>query len=226
MHSRKICVSLGQPTMPQALEASLRIFGADVIEVRLDYIDVPEIDPFVESLATDLLFTCRPTWEGGLFAGTEEDRLALLAEAVRAGAAYIDLELRSAEESHQYLRTYLAERETELILSYHDFESTATLAKLTGIIDQMQDAGADIGKLITTANSAADVVRVFQVLEYAAKKGLPLIAFCMGEAGAVSRVASCDLGGYMTYCCADGAEVTAAGQITISEMRGIFARYP
>jgi 3-dehydroquinate dehydratase-1/3-dehydroquinate dehydratase/shikimate dehydrogenase len=65
------------------------------------------------------------------------------------------------------------------------------------------------------------VRRVLALLELAEQRGFPLIAFCMGAAGRVSRVATLALGGFMTYAAADGAAGTAPGQLSVSQLRGM-----
>lgn len=225
---RKICVSVGEQDIDDAIAVALSAVGADVIEIRLDYLTVADATPFCENISAKLLFTCRPDWEGGLFCGDEESRLTILQSAVQHGASFIDIELDAPVSSHQYLIDSIKTQNaaTQLILSNHDFVGTPNYTALVDKVDAMRDQGADIGKLITTAQSQKDVLRIFQILSYAQEINFSLIAFCMGEIGAVSRVASCDLGGYMTYCSCDGKVVTAPGQISVSRMREIFARFP
>ena len=227
-NKRKICVSVGETTAAAALTAVASVVGADVIEIRLDYLTDADATPFCEQGTVDVLFTCRPDWEGGLFVGAEQDRLAILTRAVICGAAYIDVELEAPESTRGSLldsiKTY--GNKTELILSNHDFSATPPYDHLVEKVVAMRDKGADIGKLITTATKGSDVITIFKILDYAREIDFPLIAFCMGEAGAVSRVSTCDLGGFMTYCSCDGKEVTAPGQMSVGQMREIFARFP
>lgn len=227
-NKRKICVCVGELNIEKTMSVAGAVTGADVIEIRLDYMKGVDATPFCEKLSADLLFTCRPEWEGGFFVGDEEKRLEILHSAVLHGASYIDVELEAPATSHQYLIDSIKAHgsATQLILSNHDFNSTSSYDDLVEKIDSMRARGADIGKLITTAQSNKDVVRIFQILSYAQELDFPLIAFCMGEIGAVSRVASCDLGGYMTYCSGDGQAATAPGQISVSKMREIFASFP
>ena len=227
-NKRKICVSVGEKTSAAALATVASVVGADVIEIRLDYLLDGDATLFCEQIATDLLFTCRPDWEGGLFAGDEEERLGALNKAVVSGAAYVDVELEAPESTHQSLLQSIKwnENKTKLILSNHDFKSTPHYDQLVTKVDAMRDKGADIGKLITTAMQQSDVLTIFKIIDYAREINFPLIAFCMGEAGAVSRVSTCDVGGFMTYCSCDGKDVTAPGQISVGQMREIFARFP
>ena len=215
-----ICVAIGKGSVAEAIDAAeIASVEADVVEIRVDALHDPAIEPFLTRIDRPLLFTCRPDWEGGFFAGPEESRLALLEEAVSRGAAYIDLELKAPQSSFDRLLTGLQGSSTKLIVSNHNFESTGSREELLDILTAMKDKGADIGKIITTATNFSDVLRVLQLQEDARKIGLPLIAFCMGRAGVISRLATLELGGFMTYCAPDDGAGTAPGQISVTDMR-------
>jgi len=220
----RICVSIGRETIDDALAiADSTASQADVLEIRLDYLNVPAVSPFVNTLNTPLLFTNRPSWEGGNFTGEEEQRVGSLLEAVAENSAYVDLELLAPDDSHQRMRMALQESSTKLILSWHNFKNTPSREELVGRMAMMQDKGADIGKVITTAHTHQDVLRVLQLQEVAEQLEFPLIAFCMGRAGVVSRVATCNLGGYMTYCAVSEEEATAPGQLSVLQLREIYS---
>jgi len=191
----------------------------DVVEVRLDAMLEPELTRLRAIVAQPLLCTCRPQWEGGAFAGTEEQRLALLYRALSAGADYVDLELRAGEGMRRELLAALAGTPARMIISWHDFVTTPRAPELADILERQADSGALIGKIVTMAHSPADVRRVLHLLELADEKKFPLIAFCMGAAGRVSRIVTLALGGFMTYAAPDGAEGTAPGQLSVSELR-------
>jgi len=218
----RICVSVGSRELATAVNLARQVAPlADVVEIRLDCIANPSLPVFFSSLRCPLLFTNRPTWEGGQHCGSEEERVDLLIEAVSAGAAYVDLELLAPAASLRRLRDAVDGTATRLILSRHDFSATPPLADLLEWIKQMREGGADIGKVVTTARDHHDVLRVLHLQEDCAALGLPLIAFCMGRAGLISRLATIELGGFMTYCAADDAATTAPGQISVAEFRKI-----
>jgi 3-dehydroquinate dehydratase-1/3-dehydroquinate dehydratase/shikimate dehydrogenase len=218
----RICVAIGRADLDDALAIADSVAAqADVLEIRLDHLKFPAVSPFIARLKTPLLFTNRPAWEGGEFQGSEEARLAHLLEAVSKNSAYVDLELLAPDDSHQAMRQALVTSKSKYIISWHNFTDTPSREELVGRMALMQDKGADIGKIITTAHSYHDVLRVLQLQEVAEKLGFPLIAFCMGAPGVISRIATCDLGGYMTYCAVNEEEATAPGQLSLTAMRQI-----
>jgi 3-dehydroquinate dehydratase-1/3-dehydroquinate dehydratase/shikimate dehydrogenase len=85
----------------------------------------------------------------------------------------------------------------------------------------IQDKGAHIAKIVTMAHDFHDVLRVLSLQEEAARMDIPLIAFCMGQPGVISRVATVELGGYMTYCAVSESEATAPGQLSVAVLRQI-----
>ncbi|MDD3814498.1 MAG: type I 3-dehydroquinate dehydratase [Desulfocapsaceae bacterium] len=220
----RICVSIARETVAEGLAVAETISPlADVIEIRLDRLKTVSVVPFISQLTKPLLFTNRPIWEGGGFAGDEELRIAPLLEGVQQGVAYVDLELKAPSSSHKALLEEVENSPSRLILSWHNFQDTPTKAELVGRLAMIQDKGAHIAKIVTMAHDYHDVLRVLNLQEEAARMDIPLIAFCMGRPGVISRVATGELGGYMTYCAAHEDEATAPGQLSVAVLRQIEA---
>jgi 3-dehydroquinate dehydratase-1/3-dehydroquinate dehydratase/shikimate dehydrogenase len=219
----RVCVSLGMATVLESLEEALMLGEkADVLEIRLDLMREPAVKPFLTKIKLPLLFTNRADWEGGRFSGHEEDRLDLLLKAMEDNASYVDLELRAPEQSWKKALTAGIHSTTRLVCSWHDFNRTPGKSQLEDTLLMMQDSGANIGKIVTMADDHRDALRVLNLQEKAAQLDFPLISFAMGEAGRISRAATCALGGYMTYCAPDSGEQTAPGQIRVSDLRTLY----
>lgn len=219
----KTCVAIAAATVAEALRlAQIAEPRTDVIEIRLDLLAQPAITPFVKGLAKPVLFTNRAQWEGGRFTGTEEARLDLLHQAVSAGASFIDIELKTDTTLQQRL-LQTARGKCQTIISWHDFSGTPSKQALHSIFQAQYRSGAEIGKIVTMATSFQDVLRVLDLQAAAAEVNFPLIAFCMGAAGMISRVATVHLGGFMTYAAPDEAKGTAPGQLPISSLQTILA---
>lgn len=221
--ARRLCVSISATSQAEALALARESEAvADVIEIRLDGMADPDIPLFISSLARPLLFTNRAAWEGGLCRGEEKERLALLKKAAESGAAYVDIELNTDPALASELIAAARAHNCRTIVSWHDFKATASPQALTEIFQRQCRSGADIGKIVTMARCFQDVFRVLALQEQAAELGFPLIAFCMGKPGMISRVATTDLGGFMTYAAPDNGLATAPGQLPASALRRIF----
>lgn len=219
----RICVSIAERDSAAAVAAARRCMAhADVVEIRLDAMADPNLESMVAALDRPLLFTCRPRWEGGLYEGGEEARIDLLIRAADLGA-YVDLELAAATSHRSRLRKACAASGCTLLLSQHDFTATPERTVLEGILAAMIDAGAEVGKIVTTAHGPEDVVRVLGLQIEAGRRGFPLCAFCMGKAGRISRVATLALGGFMSYAAPDREHATAPGQLEVADLRHILA---
>src|SRR5262245_33501386 len=70
--------------------------GADIVELRVDGLDRPDLDALRElgrELGKPILLTCRSAREGGSFQGTENERLAIVHRAIDGGFEYVDVEI-------------------------------------------------------------------------------------------------------------------------------------
>jgi len=222
----RICVSLAQPTVTALLAAGRAAAPeADLLEIRLDALTVPASSAVAELLAAGLgrplLFTNRPTWEGGNFSGPEEERIAPLLAAIKSGAAYVDIEMRAAVHLRQQIIAAAKAGASQVIVSWHDFSGTPAAEELTAILRQQQASGGHLGKIVTTATAFPEVLRVLNLQSEAAELNFPLIAFCMGEAGMISRLATLYLGGRMTYAAPAAGQTTAPGQLPAATLREI-----
>ena len=218
----RICVSIARETVEEGVTAAESISPqADVIEIRLDRLKTIAVAPFMSRLTKPLLLTNRPVWEGGGYEGEEEARIIPLLDGAQQGVAYIDLELKAPSSSQKAVLQAVEKSATRLILSWHNFQETPTREELVGRLAMIQDRGAHIAKIVTMAHDYHDVLRVLNLQEQAAAMDIPLIAFCMGRPGVISRLATVELGGYMTYCAANEDEATAPGQLSVAVLRQI-----
>ena len=215
-----ICVAVAAPDTHMAIASVQPVINqVDVVEIRLDGMDTAHIHELCNAISRPLLFTNRAQWEGGAYQGSDDERILPLVEAIHNRAAFIDLELKTSTILRDRLIDELQGSETRLILSHHNFEMTPGSATLSEILRQQIESGTHIGKIVTMAHDHLDVLRVLNLQCEAAKHNFPLISFCMGEAGRLSRIATILLGGFMTYAALDATQATAPGQLTIQELK-------
>jgi 3-dehydroquinate dehydratase-1 len=163
------------------------------------------------------IVTVRCAEEGGLRSMSDDDRresyLALL-----PGAAAIDLELRSAESMSDLREAVLRNAKT-LILSFHDFQRTPSLADLENACAEMRDLGANILKIATKTESISEVSRLLTLLE---RSSSPLAVMGMGAFGRASRLLFAKAGSVLNYGWLDKPQVP--GQWSAKEFLEFLAR--
>ena len=183
---------------------------ADIVELRIDYIKNVDLKRLLEKRTKPVIVTNRPIREGGRFNGSEEERIALLKLAIRLQADYVDVE----HDSIQNIRRDTELRvPTKIIVSYHNFRETPD--DLTDIYKRLSQSGADIVKIVTHANNITDNVRIYQLLQ---QSQMPVISFCMGELGIISRILYKRFGSYLTFASLRTGKESAPGQINIHEL--------
>lgn len=205
--------------------AQARAGGAEMIELRLDYLAHPSAEEcrvmVAEAKRTGLpvVATCRAAGEGGRFAGSEEEREDLLEAVLGAEPDYVDVELATWGRWSDARRRRWAARPRQLILSSHDF------AGLPGDLGERVRAlcatPAAVVKVAYTAQSLEEAFAALDVLhEGAGGKGLAALA--MGEAGSITRLLAKKLGAFLTFASLERGAESAPGQGTLAEMRGVY----
>jgi 3-dehydroquinate dehydratase / shikimate dehydrogenase len=189
------------------------------IELRLDWLaDDAEIIRFLRQLAANppratLLATCRRLEAGGLYRGTIPHQLLCLAEAIRAGCAWYDLEVESASKCPPELLDILLGEGREII-SAHFFRSMPSNPKR--IIRQLSRRHPDAVKLAVQANSLAVGLRLFSLT----RGRRDVIAVPMGEISAPLRILAHRQGSALAYAPVENS--TAPGQVALSEMLTLY----
>jgi 3-dehydroquinate dehydratase type I len=195
-----------------------------ILELRLDWIRDPDPEKLLRRRPGKLLVTNRRREEGGLFSGTEEERVTILGRAAASGADYVDIEASTGPRLVAGLKKEIANtpgKSPKLVVSWHDFQKTPSERLLREKLAGCGEWSPDIVKIVTMARTVEDNLKILRLIPYARRKGMEVIAFCMGPAGRISRVASVLLGGYLGFAAADGHERSAPGQMPVREMARI-----
>ncbi len=210
------------------IKAALRA-GAEMLELRSDYLE--NLNPtLVEKLIAEIkrasrplpvIVTCRDYQQGGARQYPHRLRVTVLTAALKAGAEFIDFGYENFfdAQSQEKIKRALAESSKgRLILSAHNFESRFdNIGKLYRHIMTLHPAA--IPKLIYKANHINDC---FDALDLLRRTGGERIVFCMGAAGAISRIIAKKLDSFVTFASIDNKSATAPGQLTIQQFKKLY----
>lgn len=219
----KVCVPIVETTVEKARRSIEKVQRlADLIELRIDYLEKPRIKPLLLGNDVPFIVTNRRREEGGRYGSDEASRLCLLEEAIDLGVDFIDVEWSTRRSLLQ--RLFKRKEGTRIILSFHDFRGTPSRSKLESIRRQMLEYGADVTKIVTLSHTYEDNLKTLSLIPRAREKGQPIVAFCMGEKGRMSRLFAPVMGAAWTYGCMEKDRTSAPGQLTISEMKEIWEK--
>ena len=193
---------------------------ADLIEVRLDCLKShSELADLATHGKTPKIATNKPRSSQGNFSGTEAERLQTLLDAAKKGFEYVDIELTSPRLKDAFRE--LKSSSAKLIVSFHDFVETSGLSELNSVLEREIASGADVCKIVTTAKHFEDNLAVLNFTSAACRRAT-VVCFAMGEFGKVSRLLSPLFGADFTFASLERGGETAAGQMTVQEMRAAY----
>jgi 3-dehydroquinate dehydratase/shikimate dehydrogenase len=189
------------------------------LELRLDYLrGAKEREIFLAWLRRErpravLIATCRRHEGGGLFRGSREEQIAILAQAARSGCGWCDVEIETAK---RMARRELARElsSARVMVSYHDFRGTPR--NLRRIVPRLEQAGGHAIKIAAQCHSVSDSVHICEL----ARKRRDAVAIPMGEFGFAGRVLSLRMGSALAYAAVEQA--TAPGQLSLSAMTDLY----
>ena len=204
----KLCATVTGATTEELRSKRDGAAGAEMVELRLDYARHIDVAGVLADRQCPVVVTCRPTWEGGEFDGSEEERLRLLGRALELGADYVDVEWRG--NAHSLIKSHEGRR---IVLSTHDFDRCPT--DLEAQYRAMRATGAEVVKVAVRVERLTELVRL---RDLAAGDDPPRIVIGMGPVGVPSRVVPDKFGSCWTYA----GDAVAPGQVDLARMVGEF----
>lgn len=182
---------------------------ADMIELRLDLVSEPIQTIRAVRLATTkpIIATNRLKTEGGMFQGSERERIELLLQAATF-ADFVDIELLAELRDE-----FMARVNKPVIVSYHDFNGMPDAEEMMTILEKMKKTGAICAKIAVTPQSLRDNLRILGLLLDA---DMPLSMIAMGNIGRHLRAVAPLYGSVLTYGFV--AKSTAPGQMSLAEL--------
>jgi len=218
----QICVPVAAKTLSNLplLVEKAEDEGADLIEVRLDYLkSIKGVEKIVKQASVPLIATNRQHGQGGYRVQNEKTRIQNLIRAAESGFQYADIELTTRGLGD--INSRLKDLGVKPIVSFHEFTGTSSLPEMEKIVKAQMEVGAEVCKLVTTANSVEDNLPCL-LLSSKMCKVTKIVCFAMGEEGLTSRALSPVFGGYFTYASIGKGMETASGQITVSELKKLY----
>jgi 3-dehydroquinate dehydratase/shikimate dehydrogenase len=186
-----------------------------LIELRADHLRAADVAGLARIAGRPVVVTVRGKQDGGAFDGSTEEKKAILIAALRAGAAFVDVEwdgpLRDWADGPQAART---------ILSHHGAACDGPALK--SLFAAMAGTKASRLKIVPRATRAPELRALRELLADARAARRELCAFALGPAGTLSRITALHWGSWATYGAAAAGRETGEGQPTSRELLHVY----
>ena len=215
-HMTQIVASVMASTTEEMIRAMREATaGADLVEARVDSIREPDLALLKEAGDKPIILTCRSSLEGGLFQGSEGERLELLRRAFDMGFDFVDVETSFA--TPELLGHRKASR---VILSHHVFDRCPS--DLACLVHRAVERGADMVKLAVHTSSLAEAKRLADAGREARERGIGYTPVALGPSGVAARILASKLGADFTYASARGLPPAGPGQLDIEALLTLY----
>lgn len=201
----KICTPVIGKTLKEFLNNLDQVQEiSDMVELRVDEIK--------DLSKNDLQLMRKRTKKEAIFTSRKKE---IILKALDLGFDFVDIELSLISDLN-----LTKQEKTKIILSFHDFEKTPNIQKLTSIVGHMRECNIGVIKIATTINDDQDIKNLFQIL-LGKKKNEKIIVIGMGEKGRVTRILGPILGSFLTFASTKYGK-SAPSQIDINKMKKIY----
>ena len=227
----KTIVPITAKTKQQALEQAKIIAenpNADMAEFRIDLLDFASDTKAVIKLGKELnqvlknkplIATIRTANEGGQLKISDADYESTYTEYLKQPfMQLLDIEMFRDQARVEKLTQRAHQKNVLVIMSNHDFDKTPTQQDIEQRLLKQDQMGADILKIAVMPKSKQDVLTLMNAtLNVSQKSKKPLLTMSMGRLGTISRIATANMGGSMSFGMI--GEASAPGQIDVAQLK-------
>ncbi len=227
----KTIVPITAKTKQQALEQAKIIAEnphADMAEFRIDLLDFASDTKAVIELGKELnqvlknkplIATIRTANEGGQLKISDADYESTYTEYLKQPfMQLLDIEMFRDQARVEKLTQRAHQKNVLVIMSNHDFDKTPTQQDIEQRLLKQDQMGADILKIAVMPKSKQDVLILMNAtLNVSQKSKKPLLTMSMGRLGTISRIATANMGGSMSFGMI--GEASAPGQIDVAQLK-------
>jgi 3-dehydroquinate dehydratase/shikimate dehydrogenase len=182
----------------------------DLVELCLDrLIKSPDVKDLLEGIDKPILVSCRRKEEGGQFEGTDDERMAILRQAIVAAPDYIELDYQSAQAIPRF-------GNTKRVISYASMSRPFNQADIDEIFTEAKQLHADVVKFTwpTPTLEAA-----WPLLAAVAKKhDIPAVGLGLGRAGLTFSLLGRKYGSPWIYASLERGMEAFDEQATVGEL--------
>ena len=208
-----ICVTIARNSRRLALAGMINAarMNADMVEVRLDRFEKqPDFAELLAAKKTPVMFSCRRVKDGGVWARSENDRLALLRQAILARPDYVAIEHDVAEQVRPF-------GNVRRVISYSNIDETP--ADIADICERCSKQFADAVQLTCKARNAEDAWSLLQAIS---RSAAPVVVVGLGWQGITPALVGRQFGSPWVVAATERGSEAYPGQPTVRELIDVY----
>jgi 3-dehydroquinate dehydratase/shikimate dehydrogenase len=208
-----ICISINQESRRLALvDMHNAAPQCDLLEIRLDRFGMaPDLSQLIAARPKPVIMSCRRLADGGNWDGSEDERLAILRQAIVSKADYVEIELDAADQIRRF-------PPSQRVISY-TIKPEDTPEDIAERYEEAQTKTPDVIKLTTLAKTPEEAWPVVQIL---GKPRVPTVVVGLGKPGVMLTVLARKIGAPWTYAALEKGMEAYPGQPTVAELRQVY----
>jgi len=130
----------------------------------------------------------------------------------------LDIEMFRDPAAVAKLTTLAHQKKVLVVMSNHDFDKTPSEQEIVSRLLKQNQMGADILKIAVMPKSKQDVFTLMNAtLKVSEQSKKPLLTMSMGRLGTISRIATANMGGSLSFGMI--GEASAPGQIDVTQLK-------
>ena len=201
--------------------ADVAEFRIDLLEFSVDTKKVIALGQQLNQILKDkpLIATIRTHNEGGKMTVSDQNYEKIYREYLKKPfMQLLDIEMFRDAGSVAKLTKLAHDKKVLVIMSNHDFAKTPEQQDIENRLLKQDQMGADILKIAVMPKSKQDVFTLMNAtLAVSQKSQKPLLTMSMGQLGTISRVATANMGGSLSFGMI--GEASAPGQIDVTQLK-------
>ncbi len=184
----------------------------DIVELCLDRLKkAPDMGELLADVGKPIIVSCRRRQDGGDWDGSEDERIALLRQAIICNPAYVELDLDAAKQIPRF-------GATKRVIAFTSLSSLPD--DVNGMFDDAWNAKADIVKFTWPTKTFEQTWPLLKAV--ADKRELPVVGLGIGRSGITYSLLGRKFNSPWIYAALEKGMEAFSGQTTVFDLREIY----
>jgi len=140
-----------------------------------------------DGIPLPVIFTCRPTSEGGFYPGDEKSRLAILEAAIESEVTWVDLEMSINSKKRKKLHESAHAKGVKVIASVHSIDGVPSSSEIVDTVKENAEHG-DLVKCCYRSSNHQESLPIIDAADALTDEDIDTAIMGLGPGGDWTRI--------------------------------------